>query len=58
MKYGKMVSLKTVARERKSVQRGCTGFDGLTEDGEFLRGRTPQKSDLNLNAEDNFALVA
>ncbi len=41
------------------VQRGCTGFDGLTEDGEAVRGRTPRKKfDLNLNAEDNFALAA
>ena len=39
--------------------RGCTGFDGLTEDGEAVRGRTPRKKfDLNLNAEDNFALAA
>lgn len=22
--------------------RGCTGFDGLTEDGEAVRGRTPR----------------
>ena len=45
--------------ESSSVQRGCTGFDGLTEDGEAVRGRTPRKKfDLNLNAEDNFALAA
>ena len=59
MKYGKMASLKTVATEQLSMQRGCTGFDGLTEDGEAVRGRTPRKKfDLNLNAEDNFALAA
>ena len=39
--------------------RGCTGFDGLTEDGEAVRGRTPRKKfDLKLNAEDNLALAA
>ena len=39
--------------------RGCTGFDGLTEDGEAVRGREPRKKlDLNLNAEDNLALAA
>ena len=39
--------------------RGCTGFDGLAEDGEAVRGRTPRKKfDLKLNAEDNLALAA
>ena len=39
--------------------RGCTGFDGLTEDGEAVRGREPRKKlELNLNAEDNLALAA
>ena len=39
--------------------RGCTGFDGLTADGEAVRGRTPRKKfDLKLNAEDNLALAA
>ena len=38
---------------------GCTGFDGLTADGEAVRGRTPRKKfDLKLNAEDNLALAA
>ena len=38
---------------------GCTGFDGLTEDGEAVRGREPRKKlELNLNAEDNLALAA
>ena len=26
-----------------SATRGCTGFDGLTADGEAVRGRTPRK---------------
>ena len=35
------------------------GFDGLTADGEAVRGRTPRKKfDLKLNAEDNLALAA
>ncbi len=25
------------------ITRGCTGFDGLIEDGEAVRGRTPRK---------------
>ena len=38
---------------------GCTGFDGLTEDGEAVRGRTPRKKfDLNLNADNNLAIAA
>lgn len=58
MKYGKMASLKTVAREQLSTT-GLYWFRRLTEDGEAVRGRTPRKKfDLNLNAEDNFALAA
>ena len=42
-----------------STTGGCTGFDGLTEDGEAVRGGHHVKSpNLNINAEDNLALAA
>lgn len=59
MKYGKNGFIKNSCQRAAQYNGGCTGFDGLTEDGEAVRGRTPRKKfDLNLNAEDNFALAA
>ena len=41
----------------KSI-RACTGFDGGFEDGEAIRRQMREIANLNINADEEYALAA
>lgn len=49
---------QTVCKPIHTHMRGSKGFDGGSEDGEAIRRPMREIANLNINADENYALAA